>query len=352
MNTFHQSGISQSKSRGSGYINSLIGASKNIKRVCTVFFKDRPKTVEQVLEKGNDIKGCTVSDVISEIDIRNVYPNDNSEAYGMVTDEDEVWKPRWYSLFEIMNEYKPWSKSTYCISLTLDIQHMISIGISVSDIASHICDTYEDATCVPSPVNIGILDIFFVESTITLRPEQEGVITERNKILCYFTEVVIPGIRKLHIAGVPDVSDVTPYNLKTGEWVIQTTNGTLLDIFDKNSVDVKRTISNDMWDIYNTLGIEAVRIFIINEFFDLISDNGDTVDPRHIKLLVDQMTFDGSIKAASRNGIGREVGPLAKASFEEPLDNFIKAAAMSEVDNITGVSAAVMEVLLVNSVLV
>ena len=146
----------------------------------------------------------------------------------------------------------------------------------------------------------------------------------------------------MHIAGVPDVSDVTPYNLKTGEWVIQTTNGTLLDIFDKNSVDVKRTISNDMWDIYNTLGIEAVRIFIINEFFDLISDNGDTVDPRHIKLLVDQMTFDGSIKAASRNGIGREVGPLAKASFEEPLDNFIKAAAMSEVDNITGVSAAVM----------
>ena len=55
------------------------------------------------------------------------------------------------------------------------------------------------------------------------------------------------------------------------------------------------------------------------------------------------MTQDGGLSAVSRYGMKREhTGPLAKASFEESLDNFMKAGAYGETDPATGCSASIM----------
>jgi DNA-directed RNA polymerase II subunit RPB1 len=80
-----------------------------------------------------------------------------------------------------------------------------------------------------------------------------------------------------------------------------------------------------MWEINNTLGIEAVRKFLINEFNEIITSGGINVDKVHLELLADSMTCTGSITSVSRYGIGRnETGPLTKASFEQSLDNMLK----------------------------
>ena len=55
------------------------------------------------------------------------------------------------------------------------------------------------------------------------------------------------------------------------------------------------------------------------------------------------MTASGTITSVSRYGMKRDqAGPLAKASFEESLDNFMKAGAYCEVDNLSGCSASIM----------
>ena len=55
------------------------------------------------------------------------------------------------------------------------------------------------------------------------------------------------------------------------------------------------------------------------------------------------MTSTGIISSVSRYGMKREtIGPLAKASFEESLDNFLKAGAFGDIEPITGISASIM----------
>ena len=98
-----------------------------------------------------------------------------------------------------------------------------------------------------------------------------------------------------------------------------------------------------MWEIYHNLGIEAARQFLIDEFTFVVSSDGSYINARHIMLVSDIMTQHGSILSISRYGIKREqTGPIAKASFEESLDNFMKAGAFGETDITDGCSASIM----------
>jgi DNA-directed RNA polymerase II subunit RPB1 len=54
------------------------------------------------------------------------------------------------------------------------------------------------------------------------------------------------------------------------------------------------------------------------------------------------MTLSGKIKSVSRYGIDRkQVGPLAKACFEQPVDNFLISATKGEQDLLQGVSSTI-----------
>ena len=55
------------------------------------------------------------------------------------------------------------------------------------------------------------------------------------------------------------------------------------------------------------------------------------------------MTFSGTITSISRYGMKKETcGPMAKASFEESLDNFLRAGVFGEKETTDGVSASIM----------
>lgn len=80
---------------------------------------------------------------------------------------------------------------------------------------------------------------------------------------------------------------------------------------------------------------------LLNEITDLFEEAG--VNYRHIGLLVDVMTRTGRLMSADRYGINKnDIGPLAKASFEETEKILLKAAQFGEIDPITGVSANIM----------
>jgi DNA-directed RNA polymerase II subunit RPB1 len=107
-------------------------------------------------------------------------------------------------------------------------------------------------------------------------------------------------------------------------------------------VDSRRTISNDVNEIYQTLGVEAAREMLLNEIKEVLNDSG-AVNYRHIALLVDTMTSKGYLLSIDRHGINRsDIGPLAKSSFEETSDMLIKAGIFSEFDKVNGVSANIM----------
>ena len=101
--------------------------------------------------------------------------------------------------------------------------------------------------------------------------------------------------------------------------------------------------SNDIWEVYHSLGIEAAKQCIIQELNNVFAGGATTVDIRHIQLLADGMTRSGIIKPVTRYGIDRKiVGPFAKASFEQATDNFIKAGINGESDDFKGISSEVI----------
>ena len=82
---------------------------------------------------------------------------------------------------------------------------------------------------------------------------------------------------------------------------------------------------------------------LIDEFMDVITTAGSQLNPRHIHVLVDTMTFNGNIMSIDRFGINRSnYGPIAKASFEEMTDQLYRSAIFGEIDNCKGVSANVL----------
>jgi len=60
-------------------------------------------------------------------------------------------------------------------------------------------------------------------------------------------------------------------------------------------------------------------------------------------VLCDRMTFTNKMISIFRHGINNDnIGPIAKASFEETPEMFLKAARHAELDMMRGVSANVM----------
>jgi len=107
------------------------------------------------------------------------------------------------------------------------------------------------------------------------------------------------------------------------------------------AADGRKLLSTHVGDIYENLGVEATRQVLLNEISELFEEAG--VNFRHLGLLCDVMTRAGRLMSVDRYGINKnDIGPLAKASFEETEKILLRAALFGEVDPITGVSANIM----------
>jgi DNA-directed RNA polymerase beta' subunit len=102
---------------------------------------------------------------------------------------------------------------------------------------------------------------------------------------------------------------------------------------------MENTTTNSIWDIYHTLGIEAVRQFLLEELVSIMP----SISVYHSKFLIDYMTKTGAITAISRYTMRSEgSGALSKASFEETLDNLITAGLNGEIENPNSVSTSII----------
>jgi len=129
--------------------------------------------------------------------------------------------------------------------------------------------------------------------------------------------------------------------VKNTIWVLDTTGTNLMQVLALDTIDVKRTVSNDIQEIYRVLGIEAARVAILNELIE--SFDTTYINHHHLSVLCDRMTANETMVSIFRHGINNDnIGPIAKASFEETPEMFLKAARHAELDNMRGVSANVM----------
>jgi DNA-directed RNA polymerase subunit A" len=144
-------------------------------------------------------------------------------------------------------------------------------------------------------------------------------------------------VRDLQISGVKSIGKVV-ISKEDKEWVIHTEGSNLGSVLKMEGIDKFRTSTNDIHEIEKVLGIEAARNAIILEAQNTMEEQGLTVDVRHIMLVSDMMTADGSVKSIGRHGIsGEKASVLARASFEETGKHLLRASIRGEIDHLTGI---------------
>ena len=154
----------------------------------------------------------------------------------------------------------------------------------------------------------------------------------------------IKGINKVILRKIKDnLVEKNGIYKREDIWVLDTVGTNLLEILGLDYIDNYRTFSNDIVEIYNVLGIEAARQAIYNELVDVIEFDGAYINYHNYSVLVDRMTYTSKMISIFRHGINNDnIGPIAKASFEETPEMFLKAARHAELDTLRGISANVM----------
>ena len=143
-------------------------------------------------------------------------------------------------------------------------------------------------------------------------------------------------VRDLQISGIKGIGKVIIR--RDEEWIIHTEGSNLKEILDMDGIDHVRTTTNNIHEIGEVLGIEAARQSIINEAQNTLSEQGLSVDVRHIMLVADIMTSEGIVKSIGRHGIsGEKSSVLARAAFEETGKHLLNASIRGEVDDLTGI---------------
>ena len=102
-----------------------------------------------------------------------------------------------------------------------------------------------------------------------------------------------------------------------------------------------RVTTNSVVECNQVLGIEAARTTIANEIDSVMSEMN--IDPRHMQLLADVMTYKGEILGITRFGLSKmRDSVLQLASFEKTPDHLFDAAAGMKKDAIEGVSECII----------
>lgn len=107
-------------------------------------------------------------------------------------------------------------------------------------------------------------------------------------------------------------------------------------------LDINKLYSNDIHAIANTYGIEAASKVIIKEIQNVFNVYGIKVDPRHLSLIADYMTFNGRFEPMSRKGMEASSSPLQQMSFESSLVFLKEAVLNAKYDSIRSSSSCLM----------
>lgn len=265
---------------------------------------------------------------------------------------------KWYHIHNIFigshHENCEWS-----IRFIFDPKLLYQNRMALSTIVKIIHENYGDAHCVMSPDNVGIIDVYVdtdelgnIEEVIQLlknnrrkskkKKDEDDVelylfITDENKEFYFLRDLVLPSILHLQVGKILGIKQCFFQELH-GLWYIITDGSNLKAVVASPIVDGYKTTTNHLWDTFELLGIEAARQLLRREFEKVIG-----VGQRHIELLIDSMTCSGRPQPASSRGINiKDVGLLAKISFEHAWEHFFKGAMVAETDKIRGAASSIV----------
>ncbi|CAK4158500.1 unnamed protein product [Aphanomyces euteiches] len=352
LNTFHYAGVSaKNVTLGVPRLKEIINIAKDVKTPSIQIYltpdcahdAERAKNIQSMLEY------TTLMDVTANTAI--YYDPDPTST---VVEEDVDFVASYY---DVIDEDTPLARSPWLLRIELNRKMMADKNLEMKEIALQIEHEYgQDLSCIYTDDNADKLVLRIrIMSDEEEKLQRSGDASVGQEDDTFLKRVEHNMLTQMRLRGVPNVKKVfmreNPQNqwdeekgfVMVKEWVLDTDGTNLLDVICFDSVDATRTISNDIVEIIEVLGIEAVRRALLNEIRSVISFDGAYVNYRHLACLADVMTFRGHLMAVTRHGINRvDSGPLVRCSFEETVEILMDAAMFSQGDDLAGVTENIM----------
>jgi DNA-directed RNA polymerase II subunit RPB1 len=368
LNTFHFAGVASKSNvtRGVPRIEEILSLSDNPKNPSlTIYLKPEDETLK---DKAQSImymlEHTKMEEIVQSIEICF----DPDDLNSLITEDKNTIQQ--YRSFESMidecNEVNLNSdeneKSKWVIRMVMNPEVMLEKNITMDDVNFTLNNCYENQiNCVYSDYNADKL-IFRIRmneviknssksgnKTIKANPldQSDHIYLLKNFQDQILQNVVLRGIKGIDKVIIRKIKNTLVESngqyKKQDVWVLDTIGTNMLDILAIDYIDGSRTFSNDITEIYNVLGIEAARLAIYNELVEVIEFDGTYINYHHFSVLCDRMTYASKMISIFRHGINNDnIGPIAKASFEETPEMFLKAARHGELDTLRGISANVM----------
>lgn len=170
--------------------------------------------------------------------------------------------------------------------------------------------------------------------------------TKLNKILMLsLVEAILQKVLIRSVKGI-NKSYVIERQIKgsnSKEKVIQTEGINFEECYNNDEIfDLNRIETNNINDMMKHYGIEAARYCIVKEVRGVFDVYGIEVDYRHLSLVADFMTQNGTYKPFNRIGMQDSNSPFLKASFETSTAFLSDSCIRQDFDNNTTPSSSIV----------
>ncbi|KAK3300205.1 DNA-directed RNA polymerase II subunit RPB1 [Chaetomium fimeti] len=357
LNTFHFAGVSSKNvTLGVPRLKEILNVAKDIKTPSMVVYLDSENATQEDAKKmRNAVEHTSLRSVTA---ITEIYYDPEVTSTNIPEDFDMV--ESYFLIPDASDQDSIENQSRWLLRLTLDRQKMLDKGLRVEDVAQRIKEEYKkDVAVIFSDNNAEemVLRIRVIRQDDDKDEDGNKIIEDdvmlkrlEKHLLDNCTLRGVPGIERAFLnkgtklVVMPDGSQMANKDTpECMEWYLDTQGTTLRDVLTIEGVDTKRTYTNDLYQIVDVFGIEAARSALMQELTQVLAFDGSYVNHRHLALLVDVMTYRGSIAAVTRHGINRaDTGALMRCSFEETVEILLEAAAVGELDDCRGISENVM----------
>lgn len=364
LNTFHFAGVASKSNvtRGVPRIEEILSLSASLKNPSlTVYLKSEDETDR---EKASTIQYMLEHTLLQEI-VKSIDICFDPDDFNTLIDEDKETMSQYREFENMINECLEQAgtpdeneKSKWIVRMEMDPEVMLEKNITMDDVNFTLNNSHKDEiNCVYSDYNSDKLVFRIRMNNVKSKPSSKTTKNPLDQsdqiyILKNFQDqllnnVVLRGVKNIDKVILRKLKDnlveKSGVYKKQDIWVLDTIGTNLLDVLGLDYIDSKRTTSNDIMEIFNVLGMEAARQSIYNELADVIEFDGTYLNFHHMALLCDRMTSGQKMVSIFRHGINNDdIGPIAKASFEETPEMFLKAARHAELDTMRGISANVM----------
>lgn len=362
MDTFHLAGVGSASSvtQGVPRLNELLTITKDPKTPSCILYlydKDRFDRTRATQVK-NNIEQTKIRDILKGDPAFYLEPTGRS-AQGAL-EEDKAFM-KFYDIFQELDDTankQEALKNPWLIRMEFNRKEMIERSVSMGDIQQILSLVYPDASLMYSDDNAAKL-VFRVRVPFERRDNVEDDYKELHNKAEDIKDIIIKGVDNIDRVFVSPAG--TEHNVvdfvvhgktsrghsKIGEvyesreeYRLTTQGSNLFDLLVRDDIDDTRSYCNDPNEMTMIFGIEAGKYTIEHEFYGIM-DN--PTNPRHISLLVNKITHNGSFMSINSHGINKEdIGPLAKCSFEETDRQLRQAAMFGDIDRLHSVSANII----------